>query len=857
MPANREATARLAVVPTAQGPVARLRALVDEQRWVELGWDPASHILTPDRTHPVLGYAVCGVDGCDFESLKRSGLCDGCDSVWTRSPKADLDAFKAAGVQRSRWSAARRQDLCRVCRTPGHERPVKSHGLCRGCAGRARARNQSAEAFVVGDSRFPPATPLRTFGRCQVAACTAWAETGGGLCLGHSARWARGGKPAGSAFSTWCRAEASSRVGRTLVFNLRGVGERIRMEVLYGLQVAVNEGRRTPPAAVAQLVDFVRRSDIESLLDLAGRDCAGAGHHGGLFLRFAVARLRGALSDPETEATKNDWDLRVFGHGGRLNFAGIAQPWLRDAAKQWALAILARTTARRPGLGEPLSALGVLSASLAKRPDGGVDPRRLGRGDVEAFTNRVAHLRTSGTLSTYQRFKTIEHVGRFLRQARQEGLARNGAPMAGLPEDFAVGPLDHVRRPGADDEAGRALPEAVMDQLLSDESLRLLEDQRGPAWRALVELQAAVGRRTAEVCQLRWDCLAYDENVDDEGTTRRSPILVHDMPKVGVEGCRLPITDTEAALIRSQQQRCRESYPHTPKERLALFPTPIKNPDGTRAMPPAQLAHVLRTWVDAMPSLDSPERDAEGLPVPFPRELVNPYAFRHSFAQRHADAGTPVDVLKELMGHTAITSTQGYYRVTARRRRSAVDALAALQVDRHGRRIRPLVETLLESEALRDQVGQVSVPFGICVEPSNVRAQGRACPFRFQCLGCAHFRTDPSYQDELRSYLTQLLKDKERLAAAVPDLEDWARRGALPSEEEIEALRRLVQRNEDLLVAFDPAERAAIDEAIHVMKTARAQLQTAVPIQLLGVGRQPAPTVHPQVHAAMRRPGHG
>ena len=34
----------------------------------------------------------------------------------------------------------------------------------------------------------------------------------------------------------------------------------------------------------------------------------------------------------------------------------------------------------------------------------------------------------------------------------------------------------------------------------------------------------------------------------------------------------------------------------------------------------------------------------------------------HSFAQRHADAGTPVDTLKELMGHKVIHTTLGYYR---------------------------------------------------------------------------------------------------------------------------------------------------------------------------------------------------
>ncbi|MFE7094312.1 hypothetical protein [Streptomyces erythrochromogenes] len=41
------------------------------------------------------------------------------------------------------------------------------------------------------------------------------------------------------------------------------------------------------------------------------------------------------------------------------------------------------------------------------------------------------------------------------------------------------------------------------------------------------------------------------------------------------------------------------------------------------------------------------------------------YAYRHCYAQRHADAGVPPDVLKELMDHRVITTTQGYYRIGA------------------------------------------------------------------------------------------------------------------------------------------------------------------------------------------------
>jgi hypothetical protein len=160
------------------------------------------------------------------------------------------------------------------------------------------------------------------------------------------------------------------------------------------------------------------------------------------------------------------------------------------------------------------------------------------------------------------------------------------------------------------------------------------------------------------------------------------------------------------------------------------------------------------------------------------------YAYRHSFAQRHADAGTPVDVLRDLMGHRSMSTTQGYYSITTKRVRTAVDQLATFQFDRNGTRVWRQARSLLESEHQRRAVGQIAVPFGVCTEPSNVKAGGQACPFRFRCMGCGHFRSDPSYLPELRGYLDTLLKSQERLRAAT-ELDDWARAEAMPSDEEI------------------------------------------------------------------------
>ena len=99
-----------------------------------------------------------------------------------------------------------------------------------------------------------------------------------------------------------------------------------------------------------------------------------------------------------------------------------------------------------------------------------------------------------------------------------------------------------------------------------------------------------------------------------------------------------------------------------------------------------------------------------------------------SFAQRHADEGVPPDVLRDLLGHDSIQTTLGYYRVTEKRVRAAVDRVSSHQFDSQGRRVMLEIRSLLADEHARMRVGQVAVPFGISTKPSNVKAGGQACP---------------------------------------------------------------------------------------------------------------------------------
>ncbi|GEC02712.1 hypothetical protein SSP24_03670 [Streptomyces spinoverrucosus] len=68
-----------------------------------------------------------------------------------------------------------------------------------------------------------------------------------------------------------------------------------------------------------------------------------------------------------------------------------------------------------------------------------------------------------------------------------------------------------------------------------------------------------------------------------------------------------------------------------------------------------------------------------------------------------------------------------------------MDRVVALQFDRNGTRVWRKAQSLLDSEHVRRAIGEVSVPYGVCQEPSNVAAGGQSCPIRFRCVGCGPF----------------------------------------------------------------------------------------------------------------------
>jgi integrase len=771
-----------------------LAARIEPAFLAEAGWEPVTRVLTIDPAHPLLGRNVCRAPGCRTTCPASTGVCLDCRR---RLEQAGLD-LEDAGLlsppHGGRWLGPG----AGTCAAAGCPRPwVKSaRPLCpEHLAQQDRLGISDTAAFTAS----PGVTALPSHGVCAVAACPRQLPSAGSAyCDAHLQRLRclrRAGQEPDEA--AWRLTEPP--VPRAGQVSLAGLNPAVVTEILFGLQQRTRQGVRTQDAILRSVCNDARSQQVASLADMAVPASRGKGYES--VVHTLVTHSRRGASGPETETVKDVWDMALFGHSGRLPFTAVTQPWLRETAKIWAAADLPRRRGRRGGdkTRHYIASLALLSESLRQRPDRGDEPAALGRADIEAFLARLAWLHAAGKISELTRVLACRETRKLLTAARQLGATRPGGPAAGLSDQFAIHRDDTPDEP-EHGEPGRDLPAEIMRQVCGH-----LPSLAAPHIRTAIEILIDTGRRPEDIVALPLDCLAASAD--------GSPVLVYDNHKSNRLGRRLPVPETTARSIRAQQQRVRDRFPGTPACELKLLPTGWANRDGRRPLTVPALSAAHREWVSSLPPLlaDGTEYD---------KDRVIPYAYRHTYAQRHADAGVPIDVLAELMDHRSLNVTRGYYRVGEERRRDAVDKVTAMQFDRHGNRVWRDARALLDSEHARYAVGSVAVPYGTCTEPSNVAAAGTDCPLRFRCAGCDHYRTDVSYLPDLTAYLDDLLRTRERLAAASGD--DWALAAAAPSEQEIRKIRELISRIKGDIAGLEPDEQARIDEAVTVVRRHRA-----------------------------------
>ncbi|MFJ3176403.1 hypothetical protein ACIPJK_37350 [Streptomyces roseus] len=723
------------------------------------------------------------------------------------------------------------------CRVQQCSRPAgaRSHGLCQTHAYQCgKLLRLPVEEFLA----HPQTEPLSDCGECEAAVCARRREGPESLyCRQH--QWRLGAAKREGRFDgderAWRLAVPAVPVDREA--SLRGLPDLVVAELLHGMQTRTVDGVRTLQGTVRACSDRLRAHRVQSLETmpeerLAALDLADLARGLVTSSRTAARRL-GAT--PESERHKDVWDLAVFGHRGRLDFTRIHQRSLREAAKVWAYDELPRRRGSqvRASMQAPLAAMVMLSESLRlQRDDLGEHLGLLGRSDIVAFCNRLGFLADTGKISANYRHDSVKSVRRVLNRLRTIGLTRPGEILAGMPADFALSAQDIPDEP-EDTEAGKDLPDEVLRQLC--ENLDLLEQAYSREVRVSTELLIDTGRRPDEI----------------------RPSLAG-LPDHRPGRLPRPAVRQPQGLPSRPAPAHRQGHSRPDRRPAGTGARPLPERLGRRAeaaaWPPAQSARhqADRPAPGPAPRLgrllarhpgpchrrgrrqasdeDAAVRQGQDLPLRLPA-LLN--------AQRHADAGAAPDVLQALMDHRHLSTTQSYYRVGQKRRRAAVDRVTALQFDRHGQRVWRKVQSLLDSEHVRRAIGEVATAYGTCQEPSNVAAGGHSCPIRFRCVGCDHFRTDVSYLPDLERYLADLLRSRERLMSAF-EADDWARSEAMPSEEEIRRLRRLINRVKADLDDLTLEDRAQVEDAVAVVRRGRTVTMLGLPKV-----RQPLPDVRP------------
>jgi hypothetical protein len=183
------------------------------------------------------------------------------------------------------------------------------------------------------------------------------------------------------------------------------------------------------------------------------------------------------------------------------------------------------------------------------------------------------------------------------------------------------------------------------------------------------------------------------------------------------------------------------------------------------------------------------------------------------------------------MDHRSMATTQGYYRVREKRLRTAVDRVYARQVTGRGAAVWPAAITAVDDATrARMRVGEIAVPYGTCTEPSNVKAAGAACPYKFTCIACSHFRSDPSYLPELRAYHDRLLETRLRIRAAT-DLDASAKDKADPADEEITAIGQLITKLQTDAQRLSEEDRSLLERAVQIVRSARRSVDLGIPGQ--------------------------
>ena len=353
------------------------------------------------------------------------------------------------------------------------------------------------------------------------------------------------------------------------------------------------------------------------------------------------------------------WGFRLENRRSPFDLRAITQDWLRTLT--WDLIATIFDSPDRPRTQSSLEQLRRCSVNLSAYlewsvPDGGADATQLtediGRAFVADLTRRAQNGEPqlglylvdgqASTATELSKSQTFNGLRRLMRYALDSGIADT----IGLRRDFMLafpeGKQRHSKRP-------RPLSDDVFEHLISPANMKLLatRDPNDLGIEDIWFIQIRVGRRIGEVVNLRYDCVS-------EHLGRKYAWF--DMTKVNQLDYGVLIPDDVFWVIRERQQKTAERYrlkfgivpTGKTAQKIALFPSTQQNSHFLSAIAIATFQDRFKKWL----------QDIE-LPGHVSHQA------RHTLATRLVDAGAPMVVVKQILGHVSERMSEHYTLISS------------------------------------------------------------------------------------------------------------------------------------------------------------------------------------------------
>lgn len=743
--------------------------------WRPGEFDPETLLYIPDCDDPSTFLYLCSKAGCDVRV--QSKLCPSCFNE-----RKVVRGLAGSGFDLEVWLAVPRTRHIRVmkCGVPDCLRTALTTGLCSAHRSgywnwRKRTGKESKELWIA-DRRPKPylASP-----RCLALICHHDAHNSNGLCDPHEGSWRKWRKrqsdpdSEASSVKSWLKnhfeipldPDATSSYAELGATPFHLLNATVRLELLFAVQQRDLDGQsQMLPLMLRTVYQALRRSNTVTVVGRRelGLEQTHSNYNG--FIRDLQTRIDeahrawlGAELRPRGIYFYSDLDLtrsvKPISRTASFDLTQLQLEWWADSIHSY---LLEAGPHGRNRVQDAVALAPLVDLVLSQR---GTPATALGRKDIDAV---VAAIRVRWSSDQSQR----NHIGVLRAIFSFSRLNSEFLPIwSRIPANFALDPARH-RSTGTNhgggrdaDESFRFVPQPIVDWMMDHLHLvRRSTPYRTLEAKMMLYMQERCGRRTSETMRLRSDCISYD--------SAGQGYLDWDRVKAPYgPGPRLPIHQDVHDAIREWLAIQKEHG----IESAWLFPAVESRRDKPR--PGSFLVERVRDFVSVIEReapFQSEVEGVEGNLIYFDLSTIDPYAFRHAFAQRHADATDEhhrytfqPEELQRWMGHRSYETTMGYFRITAKRQRHALSALPSRRLNFLG------IPVLIDRE--RDAFGKIAVTLGTCSEATNVASGGHNCALDHACESCPFFLIDPFEKDGLVAKRLYLKAQIERVSIIAPD----------------------------------------------------------------------------------------